>query len=209
PLRRIRPLVVIVTSFTVAHSITLLSSAFGFVPSVSWFPPLIETLIAASIVYMALENILAGNLRRRWMIAFAFGLVHGFGFAFALSETLQFAGSHLVTSLLAFNLGVEFGQLFVILLVVPVINLLFRFVMPERLGVIILSALLAHSGWHWMSERAASLAGYSMEWPAAVASLPATVIRWLLFLAVVAAVLWLMARFNRRVLGKTVDGGAG
>lgn len=208
PLRRIRPLVVIVTSFTVAHSITLLSSAFGFVPSVSWFPPLIETLIAASIVYMALENIVGGGLQRRWIIAFAFGLVHGFGFAFALSETLQFAGSHLVTSLLAFNLGVEFGQLFVIALVVPVISLLFRYVMPERLGVIILSALLAHSGWHWMSDRAANLASYPIEWPVVSASMAAIAMRWVLFLAVVAVVLWLMMRFNRRMLGKAADQGS-
>jgi hypothetical protein len=201
PLRHFRPLVVIVTSFTLAHSITLLSSAFGFVPTVSWFPPLIETLIAASIVYMALENIIAGELRRRWMIAFAFGLVHGFGFAFALSETLQFAGSHLVTSLLAFNLGVEFGQLFVIALAVPVVNLLFRYVMPERLGVIILSALLAHSGWHWMSERAGNLAGYSFQWPGLAAAPLALALRWLMFLLVIAAAMWLMRWWNQRMLG--------
>jgi HupE / UreJ protein len=200
PLRHIRPLVVIVTSFTLAHSITLLSSAFGFVPTLSWFPPLIETLIAASIVYMALENIVAGDLRRRWMIAFAFGLVHGFGFAFALSQTLQFAGSHLLTSLLAFNLGVEFGQLFVIVLVVPVVNLLFRYVMPERLGVIILSALLAHSGWHWMSERAGNLVSYSFQWPALDTAPLALALRWLMFLLVIAAALWLMMRWNRRML---------
>jgi hypothetical protein len=199
PLRQFRPLVVIVTSFTLAHSITLLSSAFGFVPTVSWFPPLIETLIAASIVYVALENIIAGELRRRWMIAFAFGLVHGFGFAFALSETLQFAGSHLVTSLLAFNLGVEFGQLFVIALVVPVVNLLFRYVMPERLGVIILSALLAHSGWHWMSERAGILASYSFQWPDLDTAPLVLAFRWLMFLLVVAAAMWLMKRWNRRM----------
>jgi hypothetical protein len=146
---------------------------------------------------MALENIVAGDLLRRWMFAFAFGLVHGFGFAFALSETLQFAGSHLVTSLLAFNLGVELGQLFVILLVVPVINLLFRYVMPERIGIIILSALLAHSGWHWMSERFSDLASYPLQWPVAAATPLVLAIRWLLFLLVVAAVLWLMMRFNR------------
>jgi len=107
PFRRIRPLVVIVTSFTVAHSITLLASAFSLLPKALWFPPLIETLIAASIVYMAFENIVGSRWQRRWIIAFGFGLVHGFGFSFALRETLQFAGSHLLTSLLAFNLGVE------------------------------------------------------------------------------------------------------
>jgi hypothetical protein len=65
----------IVTAFTVAHSITLLASAFGHAPGGLWFPPLIETLIAVSILYMALENIVGSNPRRRWMIAFAVWLV--------------------------------------------------------------------------------------------------------------------------------------
>jgi hypothetical protein len=77
-----------------------------------WIPPLIETLIAMSIVYMALENIVSTNRPGgdpsgagsgtvpRWIITFAFGLVHGFGFSFGLQHTLQFAGSHLLTSLL-------------------------------------------------------------------------------------------------------------
>src|SRR5207249_5392119 len=95
-------------------------------PTALWFPPLIETLIAMSIVYMALENIVGSNVRRRWMITFGFGLVHGFGFSFALRETLQFAGSYLLTSLLSFNIGVELGQLLVLLLLIPALNFLFR-----------------------------------------------------------------------------------
>ena len=146
PLRRFRPLVAVVTSFTVAHSITLVASALGLVPSALWFPPLIETLIAVSIVYMAFENIVGARLSRRWVIAFVFGLVHGFGFSFALRETLQFAGSHLLTSLLSFNVGVELGQLFVLAVLVPVLDLLFRFVVAERMGTILLSAIVAHSG---------------------------------------------------------------
>ena len=122
PFRKLRPLIAIITSFTAAHSLTLIASAFGMVPNFLWFPPLIETLIAASIVYMAFENIVGSQWQKRWIIAFAFGLVHGFGFSFALSETLQFAGSHLLTSLLAFNLGVELGQLLIILLAVPILN---------------------------------------------------------------------------------------
>ena len=92
PFRRLRPLVAIVTSFTIAHSVTLIASAFGFAPDAAWFPPLVETLIALSIVYMAIENMLGVTPKRRWMMTFAFGLVHGFGFSFALRETLQFAG---------------------------------------------------------------------------------------------------------------------
>ena len=99
PFRKFRSLVLIVTAFTVAHSITLMGAASDLIPDRLWFPPLIETLIAASIVYMALENIVGTSTPRiRWMVAFLFGLVHGFGFSFALRNTLQFAGSHLVSS---------------------------------------------------------------------------------------------------------------
>ena len=201
PFRRIRPLVVIVTSFTVAHSITLIASAFGMVPNFLWFPPLIETAIALSIVYMAFENIVGSQWEKRWMIAFGFGLVHGFGFSFALSEILQFAGGHLLTSLLAFNLGVEIGQLFIILLAVPLLNLLFQKVVAERVGTILLSALLAHSGWHWMSDRATELSAYSFQWPALNYAFFASIARWLMLAIVIGVILWIMLRVYGRFLG--------
>ena len=97
PFRRVVPLVPVVTAFTVAHSITLIASAYDMAPGALWFPPLVEVLIALSIVYMALENIAVPVPRRRWIVAFAFGLVHGFGFSFALRQSLQFAGAHLLT----------------------------------------------------------------------------------------------------------------
>ncbi len=166
PFRRLRPLALIVTAFTAAHSLTLAAAAFGLAPNALWFPPLVETLIAVSIFYMALENIVGAVAgRRRWMFALGFGLVHGFGFSFALRETLQFAGAHLVTSLLAFNVGVELGQLFVLLFLVPLLHALFRFAVAERMGIVILSALVAHVGWHWMAERAEVLLQYSIERP--------------------------------------------
>src|SRR5258708_5160522 len=147
PFRRFRALVPVVTAFTVAHSMTLIASAYNMAPGALWFPPLIETLIAISIVYMALENIVGGSTtHRRWMMAVGFGLGHGFGFAFSLRETLQFAGSHLLTSLLSFNIGVELGQLLVLLLLIPLLDALFRFVVAERIGTIILSALVSHTG---------------------------------------------------------------
>jgi hypothetical protein len=93
PFRRVWPLIGVVTAFTVAHSLTLAASAYGLAPDALWFPPLIETLIALSIVWMALENIVGVTPQnRRWMFALGFGLVHGFGFSFALRQTLQFAG---------------------------------------------------------------------------------------------------------------------
>jgi hypothetical protein len=199
PFRRLRPLVIIATAFTVAHSITLMSAAFGLAPQGLWFPPLVETLIAVSIVYMALENIVGSNLHRRWIIAFVFGLVHGFGFAFALRESLQFAGSHLVTSLLAFNVGVEIGQVAVLLVLVPVMNLAFRYV-PERIGIIILSALVAHTGWHWMLDRGADLRKFPL--PAIDAGAMASLLRWLIAAIVVAALVWFADRWLRRWVGQ-------
>jgi hypothetical protein len=190
PLRRLRTLVLVVTSFTVAHSITLIASARGLAPDALWFPPLVETLIAASIVYMALENVVVPRPRRRWMIAFGFGLVHGFGFSFALRQTLQFAGSHLLTSLLSFNLGVELGQLLVLLVLVPALNLLFRRV-PERAGTIVLSALVAHTGWHWMIERWDRLRQFRLPWPALDAAVLASGTRWLMLAVVAAGLVWL------------------
>ena len=90
------------------------------------------------------------------MVTFAFGLVHGFGFSFALRQTLQFAGSHLVTALLAFNVGVEFGQIAVLLVLVPALNLLFRY-LPERIGVIILFGSAATMIWLARSTAACAL----------------------------------------------------
>lgn len=207
PVRRFRTLVLVVTAFTVAHSVTLIGSAFGLAPEALWFPPLVETLIAVSILYMALENIVAArSIAHRWLIAFGFGLVHGFGFSFALRETLQFAGAHLLTSLVAFNLGVEVGQLLVLLLLVPALGVVFRHVMDERIGTIVLSALVAHTAWHWMVERWARLRQFPVPWPTFDAAFWASVLRGLLVLALAALVIWFVrlvreGRTRRRPLG--------
>jgi hypothetical protein len=199
PFRRFRALIPIVTSFTVAHSVTLIMSAYDLGPDSLWFPPLIETLIATSIVYMALENIVGGStVHRRWIITFAFGLVHGFGFSFALRQTLQFAGSHLLTSLLSFNVGVELGQLLVLLLLVPALETLFRFVVAERMGTIILSALVAHTGWHWMLERGDQLRRFPLQWPAVNAAMLASAMRWLMLVVALAGLVWVMFAVLRR-----------
>ena len=192
PFRSFWALVPIITSFTMGHSITLIAAALGLTPQALWFPPLIETLIALSIVYMAFENILGAKLKNRWMIAFSFGLVHGFGFSFALSEVLQFGGSHLLTSLVSFNVGVEFGQLFVLALTVPLLEFLFRKVLPEVGGIVVLSALLAHTGWHWMTERGSQLIQYDFRAPIMGVGSTATALRWLMLVLIVFGTGWLL-----------------
>ena len=200
PFRRMTPLVVIVTAFTVAHSITLIASAFGLAPDTLWFPPLVETLIAASILYMALENIVGQiGLHRRWAITLGFGLIHGFGFSFALRETLQFAGSHMLMSLLSFNVGVELGQLLVLVMMIPLLEILFRYGIAERMGTIILSALVAHTGWHWMTARGSTLIQYRFRWPAFDTTLLVNVLGWLLLIAVLGGAGWLVYGFLRRM----------
>lgn len=202
PLRSFRTLAIAVTGFTVAHSITLIAAAFGFVPTGLWFPPLVEALIAVSIVFLALENIVAGHasaaLRRRWVVACAFGLVHGFGFSFGLRDTLQFAGSHLIAALLSFNLGIEIGQLLVLALLVPLCNLALRHGFPERMGIVIVSALVAHTGWHWMLERGERLGQF--PWPVPDAATWVGVMRWaMVALLVIGVLVWLRVRHGSKL----------
>jgi hypothetical protein len=145
-------LVGVITTFTVAHSVTLIAAAMGYAPSGLWFMPWVELAIAFSILFMALENIWQSDIYRRWLVCTLFGLIHGFGFSFALYESMQFAGTHHVLSLLSFNLGVEAGQLLVLLLGVPVAIWISSQTYARTLTIVI-SALIAHVAWHWMEER--------------------------------------------------------
>jgi hypothetical protein len=204
PFRRLRPLMVVVTAFTAAHSLTLIASALGLGPNGLWFPPLVETLIAASIVFLALENIVRGGATRtRWIAAFALGLVHGFGFSFALKETLQFAGSHLLVSLLSFNIGVEIGQVLVLVAMIPALNLLFRHVVAERMGVIATSAIVAHTAWHWMTDRWMAFRAFPLPLPDPANIL--VMVRVLLVATALAALVWLTGRRRLRANAATRD----
>jgi len=132
PIRKPRTLIWVVTAFTAGHSLTLVAAVSGFIPDLIWFPAAVEFLIAVSVVVMALDNILGRKFQRRWLFGFGFGLVHGFGFSFALAETLQFSGGHLVIALLGFNVGVELGQLALLVVILPVLGLVFRYMRASR-----------------------------------------------------------------------------
>ncbi len=142
--------------------------------------------------------ILGVGQERRWTAAFGFGLVHGFGFSFALSESLQFAGSHLVTSLLAFNVGVELGQLLVLLLLIPLLDFVFRRLPNERLGTILISALIVHTAWHWTGDRGSDLLQYR-PLASLLDPIPDGVLPWVLVIAaaVVPTSQWLRLRRSR------------
>jgi hypothetical protein len=136
---RIGSLLGIVTAFTVAHSITLGLAVLGIVRPPAW---LIEPLIAASIAYVACENIFLQRApSRRWLVSLLFGLVHGFGFAGALLE-LELPREGLFRSLLFFNLGVEAGQAMIIALLFPALALLSHFAWEKRAVTVISSVIL-------------------------------------------------------------------
>ena len=109
-----------------------------------------------------------------------------------MRDTLQFAGGHLLTALLSFNVGVEIGQLAVLAVTVPLLAWAFRHVVAERMGTILLSALVAHSAWHWMSERWMQLRAYSFAWPAWDMLLLAALMRWAMLLLILAGAVWLL-----------------
>jgi HupE/UreJ protein len=180
-LRNFAALVPFVAAFAIAHSTTLIASAYNLASDALWFPPLIETLIAVSILYMAFENIAGGNLlaRHRWMLAFGFGLIYGFGFSSALRQELQFAGSHVLTSVLSFNLGIEMGQVLVLGLLIPALNLALRLHTNQRVETIVLSALVADISWHRVTERAGQLSQFSFQWPSLTPALIASAMVWL------------------------------
>lgn len=146
---RLRTLVVAVTAFTLAHSVTLGLAALNVVaPS----PSLIEPLIALSIVYVGIENWFVGDASRRWRLTFPFGLIHGFGFAGALQE-VAVPGEQLPLALLSFNLGVEAGQLLALALALPGLLWLRRQSWFAVRGVRATSLLIAVAGLGWFVQR--------------------------------------------------------
>lgn len=207
PIRRFRVLVPVVTAFTLGHSATLIGTAYNLAPAGKWFPPFVEMMIALSIVYMAVENIVGANLDRRWMIAALFGLVHGFGFSYALKENLQFAGSHLLVSLLAFNIGIEIGQLMVLSVMMAALWMMYRHMRRPRIAAIVLSAFVAHTAWHWMIERGQLL--WQTKWPVIDGAAVMTLARWIAVLLVAGGAAKLLARYaqGRRTAIATLPAG--
>lgn len=144
-----RSLLMVVTAFTIAHSITLGLAALNvWTPA----PSVIEPAIALTIAYVGIENWFLPDAARRWLITFPFGLIHGFGFAGALQE-IALPQEQIQMALLAFNGGVEIGQIAVLLMVLPVIIYLRRQYWFVRNGVRSVSTAIAVAGGWWFVVR--------------------------------------------------------
>ena len=142
----------IITCFTIAHSITLAVATLSLVTISS---RVVEPLIAASIVYVGIENLFRGDdPKGRWLLTFAFGLIHGFGFASVLKELgVGSNGSSIAVPLVSFNLGVEFGQIVIAALVLPVIWKLRTWPQFLHRWVPACSVVVALLGGFWFVQR--------------------------------------------------------
>lgn len=141
----------IVTAFTIAHSASLIAASLGYISLPSRF---VESMIAASIVYTAIEDIVRPDVRWRYALTFGFGLVHGLGFASMLAVLLP--QEQIIVPLLTFNVGVELGQLTIVVVAIPVLWGLARLVGPVRYRRIVLPVAavpLALLGIKWLIER--------------------------------------------------------
>lgn len=144
-----REYVFVITAFTVAHSITLAIAVLGF-----FQPPgdIIEPAIALSIAWVGVENLFIDTVRKRWRITFAFGLIHGFGFAGALAER-GFPEGDVPSLLLAFNLGVEGGQLAILALALPLLWAGRRYLARWLTVTRALSVVVVATGLYWFVTR--------------------------------------------------------
>jgi hydrogenase/urease accessory protein HupE len=147
--RRLRELAIVVTAFTLGHSLSLAVATLGL-----WVPSarIVEPLIAASIVFVGVENLLRDEPSRRWRLTLPFGLVHGFGFASALREAAV-PRAQLPWALVLFNLGVEIGQLVALAIAWPILARAAASPRFRTRGVRLISAAIALAGLVWLVQR--------------------------------------------------------
>ena len=155
--RRAWPVVKIVTAFTISHSITLSLAALNIVTLPT---SLIESAIALSIIYVAVENFFSRKVDQRWRDTFFFGFIHGFGFASGLVE-LGVPQNAIVPALAAFNIGVEIGQIAIVLALIPLLLGIDKFTNDQRSPKLVypVSGLIALFGLYWLLQRIHVLPG--------------------------------------------------
>jgi len=162
----LRPLFWRVTGFTIGHSITLSLGFFGFVPSAAWFVPAVETGIALSIIYVAVVAVLPDfrpafqKERNEWTVVGVTGLIgllHGLGFSFVLQNILQVTSPNIWQSLLAFNVGVEIGQLLIVLVASLVFySIALLGVRAAKINRYFVAGVCASISLYWVIERGSS-----------------------------------------------------
>src|SRR5580765_1665126 len=191
PYRRFWSLLAVVMAMTGLQTVSLGAGAWGSLPDRHVLGPLFDTCLAAAVLLVAIENVVAPSLRRRWLVASVVGVLGGFDLGHRLADEWQFAGAHAVASGVSFSAGVALGEVVALVLALGALGALFRYTTGQRLGVIVLSALLGHLGWHWMMD-----AGHRMEHASATVSIAAmaAVSWWVLLGLLVGGAAWFLPK---------------
>jgi hypothetical protein len=197
PFRRARDFGALYVAFVLANFISLAGTAFGFAPDSVWFAAFVASVSAVMIFFLALGNIFGAHSQRRRLWTGLFGLILGFEFAKLLAERLQFAGAHSQVALWSFAVGVDLGALLAFALIFVGLALILRGARAGRIGIIVLSALVAHASWHWMIDRLGLL--WPMPWPTMTTSGFYHLVQWTFAVLLAAGAYTLTAqRLERR-----------
>ena len=152
PFRQFRSLLAVVLVMAGMQALTSTGITEGTMVDSPLLQPLFGTSLAAAIVFLAIGNLATPSLRRRWFLSAIVGAFGGFGLGHLLADVLQFAGAHRIVSVVSFNVGVALGEIVMLAFGLAALRLLFARVLGPALGVLVLSAVLGHMGWHWMVD---------------------------------------------------------
>jgi hypothetical protein len=191
PFRQFLSLLAVVMVLIGLQGLTSTAIAAGTVVDSPLLAALFRPTLAAAIVLLAIGNLATPNLRRRWFVSAVVGAVGGFGLGHLLADALQFAGTRTVVSAVSFNAGAALAQVVGLALALAALRLLWDRVLGPALGLVVLSAVLGHLGWHWMVDDGHELA-HQLEHagPAALIG----VAPWLLPALLVGALAYLLPR---------------
>jgi hypothetical protein len=197
PFRQFRSLLALVAVLAGLQALTLTASAEGVIAGAPWLAPVFDTSVAALILLLAIGNLAAPSLRRRWFVSAVVGALGGFGLGELLADASQFAGTHTFVSALFFNLGVALGEVASLALAFAALWLVDR-ALGMPLGVLVVSALVGHQGWHWMMDRGHELRhALGHATPSELASIAL----WLLPALLVGGAAWFLPRLGEAPKG--------
>jgi hypothetical protein len=197
PFGRFRSLLLLVAVLVGVQALTLTAVAEGALADVEvgWLPILSNTVLAAAMVLLAIANLAVPTLRRRWFIVALVGALGGFGLGRLLIDAAQFVGTHSLVAVIAFNIGIALGEVVIVAIAFLAIRLLFSRVLGPLLGLIVLSAMIGHAGWHGMMDNGGELARLLAHLPlASLWSALATVALWLVPVLLVGVVAYFVPR---------------
>jgi hypothetical protein len=152
PFRQFRSLLAVILVMTGVQALTLTTIATRLVASSTWLETVFSSSLAAAVVLLAIGNLAAPSLRRRLLITAVIGGLGGYALGHVLADALRFAATQAAVSILSFNVGIALGEIVTLGLAVAALRLLFAGLLGPPFGVVVLSVVLGHIGWHWMLD---------------------------------------------------------